>query len=59
MRGANLHAVRFLFWGDYMLEIIYRIYEVADEETAAKNCEKSLNIMCTANVDTDQTSMEV
>lgn len=38
-----------------MLEIIYRIYEVADEETAAKNCEKSLNIACTANVvDTEQ-----
>ncbi len=26
-----------------MLEIIYRIYEVADEETAAKNCEKDLD----------------
>lgn len=25
-----------------MLEVIYRIYEVADEETAAKNREKDL-----------------
>ena len=56
-----------------MLEVIYRIYEVADEKTAVKNREKdlgfglfsstsnpekSLNIMCTANLKPEQLQFE-
>lgn len=42
-----------------MLEILYRIYEVADEETAQKNLDLSLNISQTQLLRKEQNNMDI